>query len=808
MSAQHFAEVILPFHLKGSFTYAVPEAMLDTIAPGKRVLVSFGKAHLYTGVVHELHDRSPEFRAKQIMEILDEEPLFGEQERLLWGWIASYYLCSLGEVFQAACPSGLKFSSNTMLSLLPSLPDSPNSLGKTNQSLVNYLLQNGDTKVSKLSKEIGVKSLARSIKELKATGFIHSYEKLQRSYTKKTEKIIRIEPDKIDLNLINSRARKQRETIEFLVNEHMQGVRVWRKKDLEKKLKIGSAVIKSLAEKSLIDLSEEKISRIPKYAIKKDIPELSADQQKAYKKINSNWKEHGVQLLFGVTSSGKTEVYSRLIEDHLKKEDQVLYMLPEIGLTSQLVHRLSAYFGDTLAFFHSRLSDNEQVEIWQAVRKGNIKVILGTRSSIFLPFKQLGLIIVDEEHDPSYKQQDPAPRYHARDLAAYLASSRNIRVLLGTATPSAESYYNAKNGKYALVRLQKRFGDWKMPQIHVADMKEEYHKKRNKGSLSKALFDGIQGSLEKGEQVMLFQNRRGFSPYVQCEDCGDIPDCPNCDISLTYHKYKNRLNCHYCGHSTEISSSCRKCGSKKIKTKGIGTEKLEEELSILFPDARIARMDLDTTRGKRAFEKISSSMQKGETDILVGTQMLTKGFDFANIGLAGVINADNLMFFPDFRAFERSFQLLTQISGRAGRRSDKAKVIIQCFQTDTDVILRLKNNQVDEFMDSQLAERSAFNYPPYRRLIEVILMHRVNKELVNAAHKLKKVCDFESNVQVLGPEFETVQRLRNWYRMKMIIKYNPAQHLQVKNDLLTTLDTFKQLSGTSSVRLLINVDPL
>lgn len=808
MSVQHFAEVILPFHLKGTFTYSVPEALLKEIATGKRVLVSFGKAHLYTGVIHELHDRQPEFRAKQIMEVLDEEALFDDAQRSLWDWVASYYLCSMGEVFQAASPSGLKISSNTILSLLPTLPDAPGTLSKTNQSLVNYLLQNGDTKVSKLSKDIGVKSLARSIKELKEAGFIQSYEKLQKSYTKKTEKVIKIDPDSIDLNEINARAKKQLETLEFLTNEYMEGVRVWRKKELEKKLNIGAAVIKALAEKSMIQLSEEKISRIPKYETKKEIPKLSSDQQKAYQEISSNWKDFGVQLLFGVTSSGKTEVYSKLIEDQLKQGKQVLYMLPEIGLTSQLVHRLSAYFGDKLAFFHSRLSDNEQVEIWEAVRKGEIKVVLGTRSSIFLRFKQLGLIIVDEEHDPSYKQQDPAPRYHARDLAAYLSSSRRIKVLLGTATPSAETYYNAKKGKYGLVKLQKRFGDWKMPQIIVADMKQEYHKKRNKGSLSKSLFEGIQNAIEKGEQVMLFQNRRGFSPYVQCDDCGDIPDCPNCDISLTYHKYKNRLNCHYCGFSTKISSSCRKCGSKKIKTKGIGTEKLEEELSILFPEARIARMDLDTTRGKRAFEKISSSMQKGETDILVGTQMLTKGFDFANIGLAGVINADNLMFFPDFRAFERSFQLLTQISGRAGRRSDKAKVIIQCFQTDTDVILRLKNNQVEEFMDSQLAERSAFNYPPYRRLIEVILMHRVNKELISAAQKLKKVCNFDPDVQILGPEFETVQRLRNWYRMKMIIKFSPGQHQQVKIDLLRTLNSFKQLTGTSSVRLLINVDPL
>lgn len=804
-----FVEVILPFHLKGTFTYRVPSELENSIAKGKRVMVSFGSRHLYTGLIYRLHGNSPSNKLKEIIDILDEEPIFSEQQIEVWEWISEYYMASIGDVFRAACPSALNLSSNTYLSIADQLSVNPNELADTKRSILNHLLQNGDCMVKDLSKPLDTKNLGKAISDLKAQGFLDSYEKLSKQYQPKLEQYLELNFDpENDENVIEEpKGKKQKELFQVLLSEYFNGTRIWKKKLIQKEYGFGSSVIKALVEKSLLRIVEKEVSRIPQFDQIQPVPELTDAQSQAFELIENGLKKNKPQLLFGVTSSGKTEIYAKLIKQEIERGSQVLYLLPEIGLTGQLVRRLSSYFGKELLCFHSRMSEAEQFETWNAVRSSKAHVILGTRSAALLPFKSLSMIIVDEEHDPSYKQQNPSPRYHARDLAVFMSNRYTLKLILGSATPSLESYYNARREKYDLVRLSTRFGDWKMPEITISDMKEEYRKKKVKASFGSTLFNAIQHCLDNGEQVMLFQNRRGFSPYIQCESCGAIPECPNCDISLTYHKGRNTLSCHYCGYKRRADNSCTSCSGKRLKTKGIGTEKLEEEISLLFPEARISRMDLDTTRGKRSFEKITDDMISGKTNILIGTQMLTKGFDFANIGLAGVINADNLMFFPDFRAFERSFQLLTQVAGRAGRRSDKARVVIQSFQPDTDVILSLKNSQVEAFLENQLAERSTFAYPPYKRIIEVILMHRVNKKLELASKTLKFLSNFGQNVKVLGPEYETIQRLRAMYRMRMILKFNGSKHSIVKEQLSSILEEFERHEESKGVRININVDP-
>lgn len=808
MEQKLFAELILPFKLKGSFTYAIPSNMQADIKVGCMVLVSFGKAHLHTAMVSAIHSNQPNYNTKAILELVSTEALYSEKHLKLWEWMSDYYLCSIGEIFQAACPGSLLISSNTFLKLKETFDTPMRELPEREQSVVNYLLQNENTKLNVLIKNLGLKTLANCIKSLKEKGFLESYEKLEKKYAEKQVCFIELPKGNLDDEANKLKGSKQIQLYARILEEHCSGVKRWEKKTFLKSNGFSNAVLKALVDKKYLQLVYDKVSRIRGKAASSPIPELNQEQGEVLANMLQDWKKRKVQLLFGVTSSGKTEVYAHLIQKEIEMGNQVLYLLPEIGLTSQLVNRLSAYFGEDLLSYHSRMSDAEQYEVWKEIQSGKPCIVLGTRSAIFLPFQKAALIIVDEEHDNSYKQQDPSPRYHARDVAVYLSELQAVKVLLGSATPSLESYYNALHKKYGLNKLLKRFGNWKMPEIIISDMKEEYRKKKNKASFGSTLYNAINTSLENKEQVILFQNRRGFSPYIQCANCGDIPGCPNCDISLTYHKFKHILSCHYCGFSISAPNSCSSCHSGKIITKGIGTEKLEEELNLLFPDARIARMDLDTTRGKKAFDKITENMQNGNTDILVGTQMLTKGFDFANIGLVGVINADNLMFFPDFRAFEKSFQLLTQISGRAGRRSNKAKVIIQSFQTDTDVIISLTNSSVEAFMESQLNERQIFKYPPYTRLIEITLLHVLKNKLEEAATKLKNISTFAPNVQVLGPDFESVERLRAMYRKRMILKFPKLKHHAVKIRLQEVVEQFLKLSEAKGVRLIINVDPL
>lgn len=809
MSKRKYIEVILPFRLKGTFSYAVPEELSEKISIGMRVLVPFGKAHIYTAIVKSFRSEAPDFELRDILELLDEVPMISEKGLELWAWIAEYYMCSEGEVFAAATPKALNFSSDTILKIKSNFNLNLKDLKSASQALANNLLQNGDQKLKDLAKLIGARNIASGVKELEEKGALESYEQIHQIYKPRTIKILNLNFDpqsNLDEKVASLKGKKQKELLEFLISEKLDGAKDWVLKDVINS-GYSRALINALIKKEMLKLEEVVVSRLDQQVSSSEIPNLSTEQEEAFSNIKSNFDKKPVQLLFGVTSSGKTEIYAQLIKAELEKGKQVLYLLPEIALAGQLQKRLQAYFGKDMLVYHSRMSNPEQFETWQAVRDQSAKLVLGTRSSIFLPFQELSLIIVDEEHDPSYKQSDPAPRYSTRDLAVFFSDFYGVKTLLGSATPSMESYYNALRNKYGMNVLTRRYGDWKMPEFVVDNMLEAYRKKQVKASFGPQLYHGIKEALEKNEQVILFQNRRGFSTHILCENCGHIPQCPNCDISLTYHKFTNKLSCHYCSHSRRVDSQCTKCSSPRIKTKGIGTEKLEEELYLLFPEAKLARMDLDTTRGKKAFQKIAEKMESGKIDILVGTQMLTKGFDFSNIGLAGVINADNLMFFPEFRSFERSFQMLTQVAGRAGRKSNKAKVVIQTYQPDNDVIKAVSARKTEAFLKSQLHERSSFYYPPYSRLIEVYVLHKVKKKLEIAAIELRKLSTFEAKVKLLGPEFEEVQRLRSFYRMRMILKFPSKDHSYVKSRLHEVMDQFSRTPSASGIRFNINVDP-
>lgn len=820
----HFAEIVLPVPIARLFTYRVPKEWQENLKVGQRVIVPFGQKKILTGIVVTIHHQPPkEYEAKYMLELLDEHEVIYAPQFQLYQWMADYYLCTLGEVVNAALPSGLKLSSESMVQLKPGFDIGESDFDFSEKERILLARLKSDTlSYSDVSKLLGAKSIYSLLKSLSSKDAIILFEQVKEKFKPKTEKHIRIHPEYANRKSLEELFEKfaSKPKQEAVLLKYLQEVPVFSHPELNQQgLHKSKLMDPEISESSIGTLIKNKVLEefeviVPRFGFPDNIHEhpvlLSETQEKARNEILKGFEEHTATLLHGVTGSGKTEIYIDLIRKAMEGGSQVLYLLPEIALTTQIVQRLKKMFGSEMGVYHSKFSDNERVEVWNGVLTGKFRFVVGVRSSIFLPFDNLGLVIVDEEHDPSYKQHDPAPRYHARDVAMVIAQIHHAKVLLGSATPSVESYYQAKSGKYGLVTLSERFGEAQLPEIIFADLTQEKRRKTNKGEFSSLLLNEIKEALKKNEQVILFQNRRGYSPMVQCEDCNWIPKCINCSVSLTYHQYRHAMICHYCGYREELPKQCPTCSSKRILTLGYGTEKLEEELKLHFPDAKIQRMDLDTTRSRSGYENIIEGFESGETNILVGTQMVTKGLDFDRVSLVGVFDTDRMMHFPDFRSYERAFQLITQVSGRAGRRATKGKVVLQTFDPHHALFRYVIQNDVQGFLQDQLTDRQEHFYPPYTRLVEIIFKHTDKKVVVeladNFARELKNQLKL---IRILGPGEPMISKIRNEYLMSILVKINRDQGKlhEIKHVLSHTATVFLQMKEYRSAKIVYDVDP-
>ncbi|WP_274971616.1 replication restart helicase PriA, partial [Zunongwangia profunda] len=801
----NFVDVILPLPLDNRFTYTISEEEAVFLQNGMRVAVPFGKSKVYTGIIAEVHNRAPEvYEAKPINQILDETPLVTQNQLEFWKWIASYYMCTEGEVMRAALPGAFILESEHIVQLQKEAEFNESDL-KDDEFLVVEALQNQSSlKIKEVEALLDKKSVLPILNRLMAKDIVVLSQEIYEQYKPKRVKYIKLHENHESEDAMHqlldelSRAHKQREVVLNYFSLKAKSLKPINAKELQKISGTTASVLKSLVTKNIFKeyyLNEDRVAF--EGEITRSHIEFNEYQLKAFGQIKAAFEEKTVCLLHGVTSSGKTEIYLKLIEEVLNEGKQALYLLPEIALTTQLINRLQAYFGDKVLVFHSKYSMNERVEVYQNVLKAGEgpKVVIGARSAIFLPFQQLGLIIIDEEHEASFKQYDPAPRYHARDAAVVLANLFKAKTLMGSATPSLESYYNAVHDKYGFAELSRRFGNVMMPEIEIVDIKEKHRKKRMTGHFSDRLLKEIEESLSEGEQVILFQNRRGFSPILECNTCGHSPQCPNCDVSLTYHSHSNQLRCHYCGYHIAMQKRCMACHSDDISTKGFGTEQIETELKALYPDHKIGRMDQDTTRGKHGYEKIITAFEDLEIDILVGTQMLTKGLDFRNVNLVGVMNADNLLNFPDFRAHERSFQLMLQVAGRAGRTKKRGKVLIQSYNPHHQIIQQVSTNDYAGMYKEQLQERYNYKYPPYFRLVRLSLKSRDFSKTNEAADWIAKAMQNVFKQNVLGPEFPPVARIRNEYYKNIMLKIPQNQSLgKTKAVLHKILISFNAIS--------------
>ena len=812
-----FIDVILPLSLERNFTYAITKAEADFIKVGVRVAVPFGKSKVYTGLVFSIHDKAPTaYDAKSIHSILDESAVVNPFQFKLWEWMSSYYLCSMGEIMRAALPNAFLLESETIISLHPTSGFDV-TMFKDDEYLVYEALQHQSSlKVEEINAIIDRKNSFPVLKRLLDQNVIALEQELSEKYKPKLIRCVRLHPDYQHENglqdLIETlkNASKQREIVlsYFNLANSTKQIKV---ADLKLKSKATSTQIKTLIDKQIFEEFYYQTDRIQFQDSEDDASkELNVHQITALDAIDQAFETYTTVLLHGVTSSGKTELYVKKIEAILEQGKQALYLVPEIALTSQLVQRLEKYFGNQIAVYHSRYSQNERLEVWNHVLNNseNARVIIGARSSIFLPFSNLGLVIIDEEHEQSYKQFDPSPRYHARDTAIVLAALYQAKTLLGTATPSIESFYNAtKENKFGYVALTKRFNNVLMPEIELVDLTDKYKRKRMTGHFSDRLITEIKAALDMDSQVILFQNRRGYSPVVSCNTCGHTPECPNCDVSLTFHQYKNQLRCHYCSHSIAMQQFCGACGGVDIDSKGFGTEQIQQEVELLFPEAKVARMDLDTTRGKYSYDRIISSFENKEVDILVGTQMVTKGLDFRHVKLVGVLNADQLINFPDFRANERSFQLLQQVAGRAGRTDTRGKVVIQSYNPHHTILQQVSINDYQSMFVEQLEDRRIYKYPPYCRLIKLTLKHKDYNKVNDGAEWLATSLRHVFKENVLGPEFPVVSRIRNQYHKNILIKIPQNQSLIKTKSVLQKIKLrFLSTRDFRAVRLLINVD--
>ncbi|WP_298325277.1 primosomal protein N' [uncultured Dokdonia sp.] len=814
----YFIDVILPIPVENTFTYLVSEAEYNYIQKGMRVAVPFGKKKVYASIVKNKHEQAPTiYEAKEIQQILDEDPIVTEEQLKFWSWIADYYMCTEGEVMRAALPKAFLLESETVIRLKEDGLDIDETSLKDDEFLIYEALQHrSELKVHEVMDILDKKKILPSIQRLIDQGVIEMQEEIYEQYVPKLVKFITIAPayegEEGLTNVIEelSRAPKQREMVLTFFSLKAKINKPISSQDLQKASGATASQLKALVDKGVFQTYQKRQDRVGFDGEVFETKVLNEYQQTAYNEIKSHFETKDVALLHGVTASGKTEIYVQLIEEMLESGDQTLYLLPEIALTTQLITRLQTYFGERVAIFHSKYSVNERVEVWNNVLKklDKAQIIIGARSALLLPFRDLKFIVVDEEHESSFKQYDPAPRYHARDAAIVLGAMFKAKVLLGSATPSIETVYNAQQGKYGYVSLKQRHGGILMPEINLVDIKEKSKKREMTGHFSDSLIRAITDALALGEQVILFQNRRGFSPILECTTCGHAPQCPNCDVSLTYHKYRSQLRCHYCGYNIALQQKCMACGSAELTTKGFGTEQIELELKELYPDKSIARMDSDTTRGKYGFEKLITAFEQEQIDILVGTQMLTKGLDFRNVTLVGIMNADSMLNFPDFRAHERSYQLIAQVSGRAGRTEKQGKVLVQTYNPYHQILQQVSANKFEEMYKEQLEERRNFKYPPFHRLIRITLKHRDYQKIEEASIWLAKALRQTLGAEaVLGPETPSVARIRNQYRRNVLIKISRRQKLlYTKKAIKRVVTSFNAIAPYRSVRLVIDVD--
>lgn len=818
-----YADVILPLPLENSYTYAIPADLEKAVVRGCRVVVHFGKKRYYTAIVLEVHERRPDpaFETKEIFALLDATPILRRPQLRFWEWIASYYLCKLGDVYKAALPSGLKLESETTVALQEDF-EADTHLRPNEQAVLDAFAGVLKLTLSELEKKTGLRNVVPVVASLMNRGAVVVSEEMRQGFTPKMQTFVRLaaayraETRLQEAFTTLKRARKQEILlVSFLDLSHTLNPALaveLSKKELLERSGQTAAVLDGLLKKGILESYEKEIGRLHAPVCRLHPPALlSAAQARACDEIHEIFRSKEVCLLHGVTSSGKTEIYIHLIDEVLKLGRQVLYLLPEIAITTQITERLARFFGDKLLVYHSKFSDNERVEIWNKLlyASGPV-VVLGVRSSLFLPFRDLGLVIVDEEHENTYKQQDPAPRYHARNAAIVLANMHGGKTLLGSATPSIDSYFNALIGKYGLVELATRYGDCLMPEVIPVDIKELKRKKIMKDTVfSPLLLEKINTALEQGEQVILFQNRRGFAPMIECKHCGWVPHCVNCDVSLTYHKYHNQLICHYCGYTYQLPAQCPECKEKELRMMGFGTEKVEEEIAALFPSARVERLDFDTARTRTAYERIIDDFERGKTHILIGTQMLSKGLDFGNVSVVGILNADSLMNYPDFRAHERAFQLMAQVSGRAGRRDKRGTVVLQTSQPEHPLIRMVVGYAYKEMVHLQLSERSMFRYPPYYRLIVLVLRSRGEAVLQEMAGLYAGRLRERLGERVLGPVTPPVTRIQTLHIRKIVLKIETAAAIAPVRELLERVHL--EMQGYLPFKQLVvhyDVDPL
>jgi primosomal protein N' (replication factor Y) len=816
------ADIILPLAIPGTFTYLLPEFSEFPVQPGVRVVVPVGRK-LHTGIVRKLLVEKPEgIQLKPIDAVLDDFPIVNEHQFKLWEWMAEYYMCHIGEVMSSALPGSLKLSSESKLILEENYKGDGTELDGRELLVFEALRDNGTLSFTDISRMLGIKSIQTIVKSLVDKGVVIPEEELKYRYKARYQDIVKaggVLSDEIETHALfdklQKKSPKQLKALMTFISLAANGDNTYSSVPrllLQKQSGLDASVIKALADKDVLVIEKIEVDRITYEGDQSEVlHELSEEQANALVEIKANWKEKDINLLYGITGSGKTEVYIHLIEEQIKLGKQVLYLLPEIALTSQIIRRLQKHFGSLVGVYHSRFNLNERAEIWRRVRSTGddaFRVILGARSSLFLPYADLGLIVVDEEHETTFKQQDPAPRYHARDTAVMMASLYKAKVLLGSGTPSIETYWNAKRGQYGLIELTGRYGSAKLPEILCADLRQERKDKSMKGLFSLFLIEKMKETLEAGDQIILFQNRRGYAPMWQCNACGWSPECPRCDVSLTYHKHLHRLRCHYCGYESQPQSQCPACTSQDIRTLGFGTEKIEEELGLLFPEFPSSRMDLDTTRSRNAYHQLISDFESGNSRILVGTQMVTKGLDFDNVGLVGILNADMMLKFPDFRSHERAFHLMSQVAGRAGRREKPGKVVIQSYKPDHWVIRKVMEHDFKALYAVEIADRERFAYPPFYRLIAFSVRHKENDKAHQASVLLANGLKQHFGDRVLGPEAPYVSRINNIYLMNVMLKFErSASPYKVKLKVAEVIKSVMQEGELGGLRVVVDVDP-
>ncbi len=815
---EYYVDVILPLAVP-LYTYRVPESLQTSVKIGCRVVVQLGLRKMYTAIVYAIHQEKPENTTiKDIDSVLDEHPIVTSNQLLLWNWISDYYMCTPGEVMKAALPSGLKLESEAVLSVNPEFDCM--MLGETERNAFILIEKNDGLSLLDLAKLLNRKSVTGLVQKLIGLNAVSVDESISNQYKPKIKTYITLTKSPNDKSFVDlsfslvSKAAKQQEAFLKLLslyvsNKNEENFAVEKSEFLKQ---TSSQVLSELQKKGIIAFEDRVVSRFERISATKGVAQLSEKQQTALTEIKSAFETQQFCLLHGVTSSGKTEVYIHLIKEMIDSGKQVLYLLPEIALTSQIINRLRNVFGNQVGVYHSRFSDNERIEVWNNLLANNAnsyKIILGVRSSIFLPFNNLGLVIVDEEHENSFKQYDPAPRYNARDMAYIIAQKFKTKLLLGTATPSMETYFNVLSKKVALVELKTRHTSAPLPEINIIDLRlERKHKRMHDDVFSKTMLEKIAENLKEKRQIILFQNRRGFSPYMECPDCGYVPQCVNCDVSLTYHKFSNTLMCHHCGYAIRYSNECPECHQNNTRLVGFGTEKIEDTLHEIFPEAKVARMDLDTTRGKNAYSELIEKFEQREIDILVGTQMITKGLDFENVGMVGILSADSLLRFPDFRAFERAYHLMVQVAGRAGRSATQGYVYIQTFLPDHPILKFVKENDYQSLLDTQMVERKNFWYPPFTRLIKITVKNR-EVEKVKIASKIL-ADDFRkiAGIMVLGPEFPPIPRIQLLFAQEILLKVPRNQNFaNVRNQVRVCMQKIVGLEEYKTTTFSINVDP-